>query len=366
MHEASDIALAKPVTRNEGSELGPFWQVDLEGDYLIRRVVISHTQQCGAWLRRLRILTSHDAKRWQTVFRRMDDFGQNGEPYVAHIDGTDVARHVRVQMDASDYIYFSECQVFGERAESSVLERFRKAEEAIAEYGTHAREGSFATIGEFEIFIDRGRYSPRMISALTTPYYDQAARNLVRQLVDFSDRVIDIGTAVGVTAMTVASLVGAENVLAFEANPHLIEDARKNFRRNSLERIDVRNGILQNRAHHILGERAAFHIHKDFWASSLSAPPTTEGIVEVVHIPSFCLEDEIDAHRANVLVCNIEGGEVELLADADLSKVRLIILETHCWAVGRAPTDAMMRKLILSGFNIDLALSAHERIALRR
>ena len=113
-----------------------------------------------------------------------DGVPQNGrlrperEPYVAHIDGTDVARHVRVQMDASDYIYFSECQVFGERAESSVLERFRKAEEAIAEYGTHAREGSFATIGEFEIFIDRGRYSPRMISALTTPYYDQAARNL--------------------------------------------------------------------------------------------------------------------------------------------------------------------------------------------
>jgi len=67
-----------------------------------------------------------------------------------------------------------------------------------------------------------------------------------------------------------------------------------------------------------------------------------------------------------VLVCDIEGGEVELLMGADLSALRLIILETHYWAQGETATDAMVRELILSGFSIHLEASGWNVLALRR
>jgi hypothetical protein len=78
------------------------------------------------------------------------------------------------------------------------------------------------------------------------------------------------------------------------------------------------------------------------------------------------LEQEIAAHQANVLICDIEGGEVVLLTGADLSGIRMIIMETHRWAVGEALTDAMIRDLILQGFAVDLSASAGEILLFRR
>jgi hypothetical protein len=52
------------------------------------------------------------------------------------------------------------------------------------------------------------------------------------------------------------------------------------------------------------------------------------------------------------LICDIEGGEIELLIGADLAGIRLIIMEVHNWAVGVRSTDAMLRWLIVNGFNV--------------
>jgi hypothetical protein len=70
--------------------------------------------------------------------------------------------------------------------------------------------------------------------------------------------------------------------------------------------------------------------------------------------------------RADVLICDIEGGETDLLTHADLTGVRLIIVETHTWAVGAERTSAMMRKLILDGFSLDVDVSGQGVLALRR
>ncbi len=62
-------------------------------------------------------------------------------------------------------------------------------------------------------------------------------------------------------------------------------------------------------------------------------------------------EDKIAERRANVLVCDIEGGEADLLTGADLSGIRLIVMETHYWACGRPDIDSMVRFLVHDGFN---------------
>ncbi len=89
--------------------------------------------------------------------------------------------------------------------------------------------------------------------------------------------------------------------------------------------------------------------------------------MKVVEAPVYCLEDEIaEFLGANVLLCDIEGGEIDLLIDADLSGIRLLIMETHYWMAGEAATDALVSKLIRDGFAIHLGASGEHVSVFRR
>jgi hypothetical protein len=96
-----------------------------------------------------------------------------------------------------------------------------------------------------------------------------------------------------------------------------------------------------------------FFVSRDFWASRLFAKPNDPDIASVVQVPLVCLESKIAEHQANVLICDIEGGEADLLDGANLEPIRLILMEIHYWAMGRQRIDNMIRYLISKGFNVN-------------
>jgi hypothetical protein len=147
----------------------------------------------------------------------------------------------------------------------------------------------------------------------------------------------------------------------------VVADARINFERNGLPEIRSRVGILRARSAMRADERdVPFYVAKPFWGSRLNASVSESNVIRVDSVPVYCLEDEIRAHGATALICDIEGGEAELLSQADLRGIRKIVIETHYWAAGKAAVDAMMRKLIMDGFSLDLDLSAHHFSVLTR
>lgn len=206
-------------------------------------------------------------------------------------------------------------------------------------------------------------YSENVTRALRRGRYEHTERRAAKIMLGRGDRVLELGGAIGVVAMTCATVVGAENVVSIEANPDLIGHARYNFDKNG-HSVAVKNAILRSAADWAgEGERADFHIAEDFWSSSL----TKRGrILRTVAIPVLCLEKEIEAARANVLVCDIEGGEVELLQKADLSRIDKIIMEIHYWATGVAAANQLVAKLLQSGFEIDWVLSGSSLVCLYR
>nr|WP_167626446.1 FkbM family methyltransferase [Mesorhizobium loti] len=352
-------------------EQDPWWQVDLEGEFLVHRVVIYNRQHQAHRLKHFSLLRSLDGQHWSVFYRKIDSttFGESDAyPYVANISGDQPARFVRVRLDGYECLHFSECQVFGAALDQETRERII-ANEALAERNSipEGRNGYIENVGGFRIFVDNRNYTPHIIKALSGNYYEGRERQLTAELVYPSDRVIEVGTAIGIVTMTAALIVGAENVLTFDANPDIVEDARQNFARNGLSGILSRNGVLRNRRKIFKrDDTVEFYIDKDFWASRLDALSTAPGIIKTVQIPIYCLEDEIRSHAANVLICDIEGGETELLMEADLTGIRLIIMETHYAVSGEAATDAMMRKLIVEGFSIHLAHSGGQFVVLRR
>jgi FkbM family methyltransferase len=354
------------------TERNPWWQVDLEDVFVLRRVVLFNRPTEAARLKCFSILGSLDGEEFTTLFQKTDDrvFGSNGEPFDADIDGNPLTRFVRIQLDGYAPLHFDECQVFGEHCDpvkrSQMLQEERHADRQ-RKFIREGRQGHLAQVGGFSVFVDEASYDGAIADALDRGDYEGPERRLISQLVTHVDRIIDIGTGIGLAAMTAARIAGMESVLTFDGNPQIVGDARDNFARNDLEGIRSHVAILRNRASiKDPQEVVPFYISKQFWASRLGASTATWDITKEVQVPVLCLEDVIEAHRANVLVCDLEGGEVELLPDADLSAIRLIIMETHYWAVGELPTDDMMRRLIQNGFSVHLGFSHTQYIALRK
>jgi FkbM family methyltransferase len=217
-------------------------------------------------------------------------------------------------------------------------------------------------IGGKLILFEDGRYDTKIVTLICQGGYEATERSIVPKLFRPGDRVLEIGTAVGLVTMVLADVVGNENVIGFEANPNLIEDARRNFAANN-HVITVKNQVLQNQLCWAgEGSTSDFFIHREYWASSLANKP---GTISTVNVPNACFEHEIQAFRANCLVCDIEGGEIDLLTNANLIGIDRIMIEIHYWA-GRSLINRLLRKLIFDGFSIDFDLSLRSVLALHR
>jgi len=350
----------------------PWWEVDLQGECVVKLVVIQNRKMFAARLRRFSVLVSLDGQAWSTAFRKADGrvFGaEDGDLFEAHLSPGRLARFVRIRLDDHEYLHFMSGQVFGRAADAQERDagrRLIRAEIARREAILGGGAWDIVLLGGFEVLVDAQRYSEPVIASLRRGDYEARERTIVSEVLRPGDRVLEVGTAVGAVAMAAAAVVGADNVLTFDANPAVVADARRNFALNGFGAIDARHGILKNRTRWRPGEEVDFHVARDLWASRLNADSSDEDIVEVARVRAFCLETELRSHGSNVLICDIEGGEVDLLGEADLAPISLIVLETHYWATGERAASAMMRKLVLEGFDIDLGRSGQHVTMLHR
>jgi LPS sulfotransferase NodH len=127
--------------------------------------------------------------------------------------------------------------------------------------------------------------------------------------------------------------------------------------------IRAETAILRNGKHWGgPGEEVEFFISRNFWASGLVRDSST---VASATVPTRCFEEVISDHRANVLICDIEGGEIELLMDADLSRIDTIMMEVH-YDRGETAANRLVQKLVADGFSIDLRVSGECVVLLHR
>jgi FkbM family methyltransferase len=296
---------------------------------------------------------------------------------ILRFDGPVIGRFVRLQKNERGYLDVCKCEVFGympdadERgrvvANKIVDQHEFAAYQQMVEVLRHGREGYASNIGKFHIFVDTGSYSKVLVDVLSSGSYESRERRIIAAAMQPTDRVLEVGTAIGAVTMTAASIVTPAQVVTYDANPAMIADAKRNFVANHMAGIQASVGVMRNRRNWIEGETEVdFFVSRDFWASSLFVSGFNTDIIETISVPLLCLEDEIQRHRANVLVCDIEGGEAALLLDADLANIRMIILETHYPAVGRQKIDGMVRYLIAEGFNINLDYSSGHILLLDR
>lgn len=188
--------------------------------------------------------------------------------------------------------------------------------------------------------------------------YEVPERDLVERYLRPDDRVLELGTGMGLIATLCARRVGSERVLSFEANPALIPVARETFRLNR---------VAPRLEHAALGPRAGeieFFIEPDFWASSTHRSGAG---AQRVRVPMRPLAEVVAEFQPTFLIVDIEGGEAELFESQDLGpSVRRLMLELHPQVIGAEATELLLARLAAAGFKKVVARPDARNVLLER
>jgi FkbM family methyltransferase len=183
--------------------------------------------------------------------------------------------------------------------------------------------------------------SPTIAKALLEDRYETRELKLLRRVLTETDRVMELGAGLGFLAAFCSKEVGNDHVIAYEANPRMEHHIRETFRLNGVEPQLVMTAIG------ICAGSMTFYLSRDFWTSSTIAGAPT---MDAVSVPVRCFNDEVARFAPTVLIVDIEGGEVELLAHADLHPVRAVVLETHPHITGVDGVQMAEGALVRAGF----------------
>ncbi|NUH64508.1 FkbM family methyltransferase [Sulfitobacter sp. S0837] len=190
--------------------------------------------------------------------------------------------------------------------------------------------------------------------------YETKETQAVLRVVREGDRVIELGAGVGYMSTLVASKRKVASVHSFEANPNLIPYIRRVYAANGLDNAEVTNAILGART-----GRVDFHVRADILSSSMTRfdgeePPQTHQI------------DVLDAGavfadlKPNVLICDIEGAEVDLIPALDLSGLRAAVIELHPQWIGPEGVNKVFAAFMSAGLAYYHRGSQNKVVSFRR
>jgi FkbM family methyltransferase len=190
--------------------------------------------------------------------------------------------------------------------------------------------------------------NPTRIKRISASRYEGEEIAGALHVVEPSDRVLELGAGLGIVGAVTALNRHPQAVLSFEANPALLPHINALYAENGLtERIRVVNKVLLCGADQ--PEKATFHIHSSYLGSSLfdnSKRRTTAVDVETADFNETAAE-----FGATILLMDIEGAELELLRQIDLTRFRAVVLEFHSHVYGIAGMKECKNILRKAGFS---------------
>ena len=200
--------------------------------------------------------------------------------------------------------------------------------------------------------------SPAIFYHLVNGDYETPELTLLDEYLSPDDRVIELGAGIGFLANRYGKRCPAQTHVTVEASPGMADLIRLNTRH--LGNIEVINAVaakpptselhLRNGSAHTVD----FHEYKDYWASSLAPVHLTNPqrrLVRTLKINTIDLDELIRTRHANMLVCDIEGGEYDLIKHFNID-VPKILMELHWKELGMVRAMTVLRTLQERGYQL--------------
>lgn len=175
--------------------------------------------------------------------------------------------------------------------------------------------------------LSRHGMSADVVRAILSNYYEDPEIRGLRSVIRKGDRVLELGSGLGVvTALAARATTSAGKVLSFEANPAMVPDTLAFLANHGIDNVELRNEVLVPGAAE--GESREFHVASSFSVSSLVGG-TGRRSREVIQVAAKDLNETVATFAPDVLLCDIEGGELELIPALDASNLRAVVIELH-------------------------------------
>jgi|GEM_PF-6079550 FkbM family methyltransferase len=183
--------------------------------------------------------------------------------------------------------------------------------------------------------------------------YEWKELSILEKTIEINDKILEMGTGMGVTAMFAASIVGVKNVITFEVNPELIPVIKKNFELNGMN-IHLEHKALVSDSE--AGLKKKFYFDSDFLSGSALSNPLDK---EIVYVDSERFLSVLEKEKPSYLIIDIEGEESELFKIKLPNCIKKICVEVHPFFenVGDNKISEVLKYLMQQGFCLELAKS---------
>lgn len=197
--------------------------------------------------------------------------------------------------------------------------------------------------------IDPEFMSPKLMEVIRSGRYETPEARKIGKITQAGDTVLEIGAGIGFMSALMLRDPNVEKLVSYEANPLLLPKIEQTIRENGIatDNFDLRNGVLTSDG---ATGTVDFHVHQDFWASSLRKTPAT---IRSVPVPLHDFNAVLRTEKPALIVCDIEGGERALFSGADLSGVRAVYIELHQRVFGGAGMRNVFNTFHKQGFHYD-------------
>lgn len=202
------------------------------------------------------------------------------------------------------------------------------------------------SIHGLSIPIEEHEVSPIIWQSLCSGEFEAKEARWGVKAVHPHDRILELGSGISVITALLAS-VEDTHVFAFEANPYLINLANQVLQTNNCSNVTLKQGLL-TAADEL---PRTFFVRDDFWMSSLIEEQGP--VKETISVPASNIDYFIESNGINLLVMDIEGGELEILTKADLPGVSRVFLELHDHLYGLDGVRQIMESMASKGFAYD-------------
>lgn len=191
--------------------------------------------------------------------------------------------------------------------------------------------------------------SPALLRAIYLDPYESHERAIIMSKLAGDDVVLELGAGIGFISTLCAKKIGSERVFAVEANPIMAETIRETYRLN---------GVAPQLTCGLLGQgdgEDTFYVESNFISSSTHQRSASATPIRTQRFDTGRFMQQI---KPTFLICDIEGGEQELLDYMSLDGLRKICIELHPHVIGNQGVSSIFRRLLNEGFVCDFLMSS--------
>lgn len=197
-------------------------------------------------------------------------------------------------------------------------------------------------LGRVRVPVISSLLSPIIINGLRKGWYERDERKAIEAAVQDGDRVLELGGGLGACSATAATVARLKSLTIVEANPNLLDAIRLTMSLNKIDGFELVWGAISTSP----ATSTRLQVGEHYWAARETS--NTHG--NTIEVPTLSPQEILNRAKPNVLICDIEGNEQDLIEVSDLSRLRSFIVEFHPDFYGMDTIEKLNAKLLSSGF----------------